>query len=128
MQYPNKNHTIQLSKRSNIVLQNVKSKNDNCGIACILNFMNINGNQIKPDSLRKKLNIEWNTLLDVNDMIKVADYFDIGLTILNESLDEICSHNVDKIKICNLMLENSHYYLVQRKFNSNIAISAKINY
>ena len=69
---------------------NYKSKNNNCGLVCIIKATGNKANQIKPDMIRKKYNIEKNTLLSVEQLgLITMDYFNNNLIVVNNVGDEL---------------------------------------
>ena len=66
---------------------NHKSKNNNCGISCLLKCAGINGNKVKADSLRRKYNIEFNEMLTPQQLGIIANdtQIKINLIVVNAS-------------------------------------------
>ena len=73
---------------------NYKSKNNNCGIVCLIKATGKKANQIKPDTLRKKYKIEKNTLLTCEQLgIISVEYFNNNLIVVNNVGDELYNSN-----------------------------------
>ena len=69
---------------------NYKSKNNNCRIVCIIRATGNKANKIKPNMIRKKYNIEKNTLLTVEQLGLIStDYFKNNLIVVNNMGDEL---------------------------------------
>ena len=88
---------------------NYKSKNNNCGLVCLIRATGNKANQIKPDMLRKKYNIEKNTLLSVNQLgIISMDYFKNNLIAVNNVGDELYNSNSGFENTIFLLLSDQH--------------------
>ena len=89
---------------------NYKSKNNNCGIVCLIKATGNKANQIKPDTLRKKYNIEKNTLLTVEQLgIISVEYFNNNLIVVNNVGDELYNSNSGFSDTIFLLLSDKHY-------------------
>src|SRR5579885_1445130 len=117
---------FQVSKYIEIKLTSLKSKNNNCGIVCLLNGNNLKANEIKQDMIRKELGIKLNTKLDVDQMGMVADYlhekyngkgyviYDERKKVLKYNLynEEKNEENIEENKVVQICLWNEHYWMV----------------
>jgi len=108
-----------LIKFIKLKLISLTSRNNNCGIVCLLKGNELKANEIKPDKIRKDLGIELNTKLDLNQMELIADYLHEkyngkGFIIFNEKceiLKQKFYNNKEFIEIC---LWNEHYWMVEK--------------
>jgi hypothetical protein len=99
-------------KNRTVKLISPKSSNDNCLFMCFTYFLNIKGNSLNLDNVRKEIGLESGKI-NFKDVVKVADYFKTGFILLNEKQEVILTKDFkDKPKV-HIMLMNSHYYIVE---------------
>ena len=92
------------------IIKNYRSKNNNCGLVCLIKASGNNANKIKSDSLRRKYNIEEGTLLSCEQLGLIADQeFNYNLIVLNNVGDELFTSNQTYDKTIFLILMESHY-------------------
>ena len=97
-------------------INNYKSKNNNCGLVCIIKALWKNANVIKPDILRKKYNIEKNALLIVEQLGLIStDYFNNNLMVVNNVGDELYNSNSEFENTIFLLLKDEHYFHIDTK-------------
>jgi hypothetical protein len=98
-----------------VKLLNPMSSNNNCGIMCLLRFLEMNGNSTKPDALRTGVGLPLNTMLTPEQLSVIAFRLGIGLIVYNFNKNEfnpILSHYLDKEKVAHVVLMYEHYYLL----------------
>lgn len=98
------------------------STKENCGIMCVLKFLGIKGNELKPDFIRQELNIPENTQLTPSQIGQIVRYIcqvrniNVGLTISDINGKMLFIQNIlqdtEQDKIINILLRNNHYYLI----------------
>jgi hypothetical protein len=119
------------SDKFKMKLRNPISKvgSNNCGINCILSHLNQTLGK-KADNLRRLLNIELNTMLTIDDMKKVCDHYEVGLTITDAMGSILCCHNVikDSDNIAHLVLRDNHYMLYEDDIIKNCCKECWKNY
>lgn len=99
-------------KNRTVKLISPKSTNNNCLFLCFCYFLNIKGNSLNLDNVRKEIGLE-SGMINFKDVVKVADYFKTGFILLNEKQEVILTKDLkDKPKV-HIMLMNSHYYIVE---------------
>lgn len=105
---------------NNVNLISPKSTNNNCLLMCYIDFLGLNGTKEKPDFIRKQLGLTPKSMIHIDDIIKVNDYFknkykkDISFILYNEARQII--RNTEKTELCiELYLENEHFMYLQRK-------------
>ena len=95
---------------------NYKSKNNNCGLICLIKGSGKNGNQLKPDTIRKKYNIEKNTLLTCDQLgIISCEELKYNLLVFNSKSNLLYKSNSTFEKSIFLLLEDIHYKLINVK-------------
>lgn len=110
-----KNGKTKSTKRK-MKLYSFTSKNNNCAFMPFINHLNLVVKKINCDEIRKQLNIKLGTMINVEDIEKIADYFQnkyigLGSYLLVNSLGEtlnIKKYNNDPALI--ICLHNDHYY------------------
>lgn len=110
---------------------NCKSKNNNCLFSCLNKALNIKGNEIKPDVIREKLNIEKNTMLNIDDIknITTSNYYKCGFILFDESNKIIASNDLNNTNVVKLKLLNKHYMLIgETKYLYKCDKCGKCNY
>lgn len=105
-------HTI---NNGDYKIKTVKSKNNNCGIACLLFHTKINTQQ---NTIRKRCGIEMERLLNFGDLEKVAFYLDVGFRIwLVDAgiLSVTKSYGLDKENVTDILYNavTKHYSVLQ---------------
>jgi hypothetical protein len=89
---------------------NYKSKNNNCGLVCIIKALNLKANEVKPDSIRKKYGIPLNTFINCEKLGDIANLeFQCNLIIVNLSGFILFNSNTEYDKNIILLLEDNHY-------------------
>ena len=96
-----------------IKIINPLSKNNNCGLVCLIKSCGLKANQVKPDSLRKKYNIALNSLIGFEKLGDIANLeFRVNLIIINPLGKELLNTNTEFEKTTFLLLEDGHYKLI----------------
>ena len=96
-----------------IKIINPLSKNNNCGLVCLIKSCGLKANQVKPDSLRKKYNITLNSLIGFEKLGDIANLeFRVNLIIINPLGKELLNTNTEFEKTTFLLLEDGHYKLI----------------
>ena len=91
-------------------IKNYKSINNNCGLVCLIKATGNKANVIKPDSLRKKYNLDEDVLLSCEQLAIIADEeFNHNLIVLNNVGDELFTSYKLYEKTIFLILIDSHY-------------------
>ena len=102
-----------MNKMMKLKIIDPKSKNNNCGISCLLRGLDINGNKVKPNLIRKKYNIELNIPINCELLGDIANLeFNINLIIINPLGKELLNTNTEYSKSLYLLLEDHHYSLI----------------
>lgn len=101
-----------------IILKSYKSKNNNCLLQCYNIAYDVKGNEIKPDSVRKALNIPSNEKIGLDKIPMITEYYNTklnknkGFQVLNEKFEIVSykyfDNSEDYIK---LFLRDEHYFL-----------------
>ena len=79
-------------------------------MVCIIKATGNKANQIKPDIIRKKYNIEKNILLTVEQLGLISmDYFNNNLIVVNNVGNELYNSNSGFEKTIFLLLKDEHY-------------------
>ena len=99
-------------KDRTIKLISPKSSNDNCLFMCFVYFLNLKGNTLRFDEIRKELKLKEGKI-NFKDVSKVAKYFNVGYVLLNQN-QEIISHlKLETKPKIHIMLMNEHYFIVE---------------
>jgi hypothetical protein len=61
-----------------------KSSNDNCLFMCFAHFLNIKGNTLRFNEIRKELNLNEEGMIEYTNVHKIADYFKTGFVLLDQ--------------------------------------------
>jgi len=124
--------TIQVSKHQKIKIINHFSRNNNCLFAVFNHHYKLKGNQIKPDEIRKQLNISLGSMIDYKQVPQILEYYnkmtnkDYGFLLINKNYEIIALKDetrlIDiKMKMCDaneikqedyvkIMIHDEHYY------------------
>ncbi len=130
-EYNNKEHGMVYNEYK-INLSVKKSENNNCLFACFNEFHKIKGNVLKPDFVRKQLNIPIGTEITLDEIEKINCFYNkkfktnYGFIVSNEtSSDHLKIVKSAKVKVNDnddiykntipLFLYNNHYYLYETK-------------
>ena len=98
-------------KDRTIKLISPKSTNDNCLFMCFIHCLNIKGNKVKCETVRKSLKLTGKIKFD--DVHKVAKYFDTGYVLLNQKQEIISQSKLETKPKVHIMLMNEHYFIVE---------------
>ena len=98
-------------KDRTIKLISPKSSNDNCLFMCFAYFLDIKGNTLKIDNIRKSLKLDGK--IKYSDVSKVAKYFDTGYVLLNQKQEIISQSKLETKPKVHIMLMNEHYFIVE---------------
>ncbi len=82
-------------KNRTVKLISPKSSCDNCLFMCFVHALELKGNKLKFDEIRKELNI-GSGHIHYLDTIKIADYFKTGFIMLNEKQEVILYKNLEE--------------------------------
>ena len=110
---------IRKCKYEEIIIRSYKSKNNNCLFASFNQHYNIKGNQLKPDIVRKALNIELNTKIDINMIPAISNYYNTkfkknyGYMLVNSENQIIMEDDIIDNEYIKLYLMGEHYYLFE---------------
>ncbi|MDR3594722.1 DNA polymerase [Clostridium sp.] len=102
--------------RETIKIESMKSTNNNCLIQCFNKCYGICGNTLKPDQVRKDLNLELGSLIHYDMIPKLSEYYNkktnknLGYLLLNQNLEDVIVGGCvdDYIQ---LYIRSDHYYL-----------------
>jgi hypothetical protein len=122
-----KSLTHKFSYLHEVKLIDPKSKNNNCGIVCILKFLGIKGNTMKPDHVRTLCQLPKDQPLTPIEIKRIAKHFDIGITISDEKMQIIISRDLMNKKVCNLILKSGHYMLLGEETRYKICENKNCN-
>ena len=106
-----------------VIVKSLKSTKNNCLLQCFMHHLKKDHNKIKLSTVRKELEFEQNTLLTLDDSVKVGKYFNCSFIIYNQSFEMIKSFNIEnnidddgsKLQIDNvlsIMLMDQHYHYI----------------
>ena len=102
-------------KDRTIKLISPKSSNDNCLFMFFVYFLNLKGNTLRFDEIRKQLKLKEGKI-NFKDVSKVAKYFDVVYVLLNQN-QEIISHlKLETKPKIHIMLMNDHYFIVEYEY------------
>ena len=97
----------------NYKIHNFKSKNNNCGLVCLIKGSGSFGNKIKADSLRKKCDIPLNSFISCNQLCDIANIeFHSNLIVINLAGFILFNSNTEYDNTIILLLENEHYQYI----------------
>ena len=99
-------------------INNYKSKNNNCGLVCLIRATGNKANKIKPDMIRKKYNIPLNTMITVDQIVMIGKKeFDVKVHVFNqyEYLLSDNNDNDDSKDEIFLLLKDEHYFHIDTK-------------
>jgi hypothetical protein len=99
-------------KNRTIKLISPKSTNDNCLFMCFTYFLNIKGNTLRFNDIRKELNIP-DGKIHYDKIRLIANYFECGYILLNQIQEIISFKDIENKPKCHIMLMNDHYYIVE---------------
>ena len=96
---------------------NYKSKNNNCGLVCLIRASGNKANQIKPDMIRKEFNILLNTMISVDQIQKIGMIkFGVKVHVFNQYeyliSDDNNNDNDETKEEIFLLLKDEHYYII----------------
>ncbi len=58
-----------------MIIRSYKSKNNNCLIQCFNQYYGVNGNELKPDDVRKALGLTKGEKIDMKYIPKLSEYY-----------------------------------------------------
>jgi len=99
-------------KDRTVKLISPKSSNDNCLFMCFAHFLDIKGNTLRFNEIRKQLNLP-NGKIKFTDIDKVAEYFDTGYVLLNQKQEIIGQRKLETKPDVHIVLMNDHYYIAE---------------
>jgi len=105
-------------KRRKVLLTNVRSSGNNCGIACLIRAQKvIHKDAALPcysKTVRQHFSLDPSTCTSLADMCNIAEYFRLGLRVFNPSMDLLVEREVPAGDghTAELMLMDDHYYLM----------------
>jgi ABC-type bacteriocin/lantibiotic exporter with double-glycine peptidase domain len=108
-----KNHDKFHYKNRTVKLISPKSSNDNCLFMCFAYHLEIKGNTLKFDDIRKELNIPEGKI-HIKEINKISDHFNTGFILLNEKQEVILYKDIVNQPKVHIMLMNEHYYVVEK--------------
>jgi hypothetical protein len=106
---------VKKSKYEKIKLVNLKSKNNNCLIACLNHIYEVKGNKNISDIVRRANDLELNEMIDFNQIPKLVLYYnntydkDFGYHVINEKNETILLNH--KNINANIYLKGEHYFV-----------------
>jgi hypothetical protein len=91
-----------------------KSTNNNCSIMCYIKALKLKGNIVRADAVRQKCNIPLKTMIRVDQLHLLSDYFECGHIVYNgdDKLEIIDLYKSDRSKVVELVLISEHYMYV----------------
>jgi hypothetical protein len=99
-------------KTRTIKLISPKSTNDNCLFMCFAYFLDIKGNTLKFNEIRKQLNIP-DGKIHIDNVKSISNYFNCGYILLNQKQEIISYKDLENKPKVHIMLMNEHYYIVE---------------
>lgn len=116
-----KSKNITISNKLKYTIYSPKSTNNNCLISCFMKALNIKGNALKPDTVRTCIGLEKGVMIDIKEIHKVADYFNVGFMLWDSNDDSLVeqertpriSHKLDKDVVVEILLVGEHYSLIE---------------
>lgn len=101
-----------------IKIKSYKSKNNNCLLQCFNQFYNVDGNKIKPDTVRNEMKIEKGTKISYEMIPSITEYYNNKLN-LNHGYIVINQHNTiilsggNQDKFIPICIKDEHYYIFE---------------
>lgn len=97
-------------KERTVKIISPKSSNNNCLFMCFCYSLKLNGNSFNFKKVRKELELEPDEMIKIDDVKKVAKYFNTGYILLNQKQEIISYHDLENQPSVHIMLFNNHYY------------------
>lgn len=97
-------------KERTVKIISPKSSNNNCLFMCFCYSLKLNGNSFNFKKIRKELDFEPDEMINIDDVKKVAKYFNTGYVLLNQKQEIISYYDLESQPSVHIMLFNNHYY------------------